>query len=144
MDNRVTVEQGEFKGWSKWDDQPFEHDLVGPFYFRTDEQGPVAAFRAENRHTNAAGTVHGGCLMTFADFALFVAARESFDDDSYGVTVSFSSEFLRGPQPGQLIEGRAEVLKSGRQLVFLRGIITADGKPCLNFSGSLMRLQIKS
>jgi hypothetical protein len=36
---------GEFAGWTTWKEEPFEHDTAGPFYFRVDEKGPVAAFR---------------------------------------------------------------------------------------------------
>ncbi|WP_084396181.1 PaaI family thioesterase [Henriciella aquimarina] len=131
------VENGEFAGWSTWPEEPFEHDAAGPFYFRVDEKGPVAAFRAKRKHMNAGGVVHGGCLMAFADFSLFAIAHEHIQD--YGVTVAFNSEFLSGAPEGAWIEARGEVLRAGRSVIFVRGIITGDGKPCLNFSGTLMR-----
>ena len=131
------VESGEFAGWATWPEEPFEHDTAGPFYFRVDEAGPVAAFRARRKHMNAGGVVHGGCLMAFADFSLFAIAHEYIED--YGVTVAFTSEFLSGPPEGAYIEARGEVLRSGRNLTFVRGLITGDGKPCLNFSGTIMR-----
>ena len=68
---------GEFAGWTHWAHDPFE-SRSGPFYYRTEENDEiVCAFRAEDRHMNGAGFMHGGCLMTFADFALFgIATRE--------------------------------------------------------------------
>ncbi len=132
------VADGEFKGWSTWPDEPFEHDTAGPFYFRVDKLGPVAAFRAARKHMNAGGVVHGGCLMAFADFSLFAIAHEQLHGE-YGVTVAFNSEFLSGPAEGAYVEARGEVLRSGRSIIFVRGLITGDGKPCLNFSGTIMR-----
>ena len=132
------VESGEFEGWYTWPEEPFEHDTAGPFFFRVDEQGPVAAFRAARKHMNAGGVVHGGCLMAFADFSLFAIAHQHIEGE-YGVTVAFNSEFLSGPPEGAYIEARGEVLRAGRSIIFVRGIITGDGKPALNFSGTIMR-----
>ena len=87
---------------------------------------------------NAGGIVHGGCLMAFADYSLFAIAHEKMDEE-YGVTVAFNSEFLSGPQEGAYIEARGDVLRAGKSIIFVRGIITGDGKPALNFSGTIMR-----
>lgn len=136
---QVTIEKtGEFAGWSTWANEPFEHDTAGPFYYNIDADGPVAAFRATRKHMNAGGVVHGGCLMTFADFALFAIAHDGgHDDDSYGVTVAFNCEFLAGALEGQRIEARGEKMGGGRSIQFVRGVITADGTPVLNFSGTI-------
>lgn len=137
------VESGEFAGWSTWQEEPFEYETAGPFYFRTDEHGPVAAFRAERKHMNAGGVVHGGCLMAFADFSLFAIAHDGMEGE-YGVTVAFTSEFLDGALEGELIEARGEVLRSGRSLTFVRGLITSNGRPCLNFSGTIKKRKKRS
>ncbi|KJS38725.1 MAG: thioesterase [Hyphomonas sp. BRH_c22] len=130
------VTEGEFKGWKTWPEEPFEHDTAGPFYMRTDDQGQVAAFRAQRKHMNAGGVMHGGCLMTFADYALFAIAHHGMEG-VYGLTVAFTSEFLDGALEGELIEARGEVLRQGRSLTFVRGLVTANGRPVLNFSGTI-------
>lgn len=133
------ITEGEFTGWHTWPNEPFEHDAAGPFYLREDENGKmVAAFRAERKHMNAGGVVHGGALMTFADFALFALAH-SGDEDGYGVTVAFTSEFLSGALEGEYLEARGEVMGGGRSITFVRGVITADGRPVLNFSGTIKK-----
>ncbi|MEN0077903.1 MAG: PaaI family thioesterase [Pseudomonadota bacterium] len=139
---KVTEREGEFAGWSYWDEEPFEAEAAGPFYMRMEESGPVAAFRAERKHMNGAGVVHGGCLLTFADFALFAIASDAMDG-AYGLTVALTSEFLSGPAEGALIEARGEVLRAGGSLVFVRGLVSAEGTPCLNFSGTVKRLRAK-
>lgn len=137
------IKDGEFKGWQTWPNEPFEYESAGPFYLRQDEQGIVAAFRAARKHMNAGGVVHGGCLMSFADFALFAIAHTG-DDSGYGVTVAFTSEFLSGAKEGEYIEARGEVVGGGRSITFVRGLITADGRPVLNFSGTIKKQHKKA
>ena len=52
---------------------PFE-DYVGPFGYKIEDGKIHFAFRAEPHHANTGNTLHGGILMTFADFALCLAA----------------------------------------------------------------------
>ncbi|MEM9667311.1 MAG: PaaI family thioesterase [Pseudomonadota bacterium] len=135
------VTSGDWAGWRHWPEEPFEYEQAGPFFFRNDDDGPVAAFRAERKHMNGGGVVHGGCLMTFADFALFAIAHQNIGEDNYGLTVAFTSEFLSGPKVGDYIEARGDVLRAGGSLIFVRGIVTAEGKPALNFSGTIKRVR---
>ncbi len=132
----TTITEGEFTGWNAWENEPFEYKTAGPFFMRTDEHGQVAAFRAAHKHMNASGIMHGGCLMTFADFALFALAKTD-DSDGYGVTVAFTAEFLAGAREGEYIEARGEVVGGGRSIKFVRGIVTANGRAVLNFSGTI-------
>lgn len=134
------VDTGEFAGWRYWPDDPFEQS-AGPFYFRQDEGEPVCAFRVLRKHLNGMGILHGGCLMSFADFSLFGIAHEALAPSGYGVTVAFTSEFLGSANEGDYIEARGEVLRAGRSLIFVRGLATAEGRPCLSFSGTLKRLK---
>ena len=130
---------GEFKDWLYWPSEAFEFGAAGPFYYKKIGDEYVSRFRATHKHLNGGGTVHGGCLMTFADFSLFAIATDHID--YYGVTVAFTSEFLSAPKAGQLMEARGEVLKAGRSIIFVRGVITADGVPALNYSGTIKRLK---
>lgn len=138
----VVETKGEFAGWKFWPGDPFESEMVGPFYYKKDENGqPVTAFRASEKHMNGLGFMHGGCMMTFADFSLFAIADDLFDDQTSAVTLSMNSEFLSSAQKGALMEVRGEVLKAGRSIIFIRGVMTADGEPCLNFSGTIKKIK---
>src|SRR5215213_7313872 len=107
----TTVTEGEWAGWCCYPGgDPFE-DLAGPFYWRTGEDGrPVCAFRAERRHLNGGGFLHGGCVMTFADFSLFVIAREHLQG-VMSVTATFNGEFVGTAHEGDLVECTGEVVK---------------------------------
>lgn len=135
----VTLTEGEWAGWSWYPGgDPFE-DLAGPFYFRIgDDARPVCAFRAEMKHLNGGLFMHGGCLMTFADFSLFVIARDALAD-SRSVTATFNGEFVGSAHEGDLIECTGEVVKAGRSMIFVRGIIATGGEPLMSFSAVLKK-----
>ena len=127
------VAEGEFAGWRSWKGDAYE-TLTGPFYWREDEGVPRCAFRAEARHMNGFGAMHGGCMLTFADFALFSLSRRARRGLS-GVTVNLNGDFVGPGHVGELIEARGEVTRAGASLTFVRGLLTADGRPMLSFSG---------
>lgn len=135
----VQVTDGEWAGWSCYPGgDPFE-DLAGTFYFKIEDDGrPVCAFRAERKHLNGGGFLHGGCVMTFADFSLFVIARDAIDGSST-VTATFNCELVGTAFEGDLVECRGEVVKAGRSMVFVRGMITSKGEPLASFSSVLKK-----
>lgn len=138
--SRLTrVTEGEWAGWSCYPGgDPFE-DLAGVFYFRDGPDGrPVCAFRAEKKHMNGGMFLHGGCVMTFADFCLFVIAREELAG-FHAVTATFNGEFVGTAGIGDLVECTGEVVKGGRSLVFVRGLITSKGEPVMSFSATLKK-----
>src|SRR5207245_10555691 len=45
-------------------------EMIGPVYARGEGAGLVLGLRAERKHCNMRGTVHGGILATLADVAL--------------------------------------------------------------------------
>jgi len=135
------VETGDWAGWRTWSGQdPFE-DQSGPFYFREDETGRVTtAFRAEKKHMNGGGFMHGGCMMTFADFSLFAIAWKELAD-SRAVTVSLNGEFIGPARPGDLVSATGEVVRAGGSLLFIRGLIANGSSPMLNFSGVIKKIR---
>ena len=133
------MDEGEFAGWHYWQGDPFEN-RSGPFFHRREADGSyVSAFRAEARHMNGAGFMHGGCLMTFADFALFAIATDALAGDS-AVTLNLSGDFLGPVASGALVEARGEVTRGGGKTIFVRGLVTGDGAPALSFTGIIRRL----
>lgn len=112
---------------------------AGPFYFRKEGAGPGVGFFSELHHGNLGGMVHGGALMTLADMSLFdIAFREI--GRFAAVTVSLNAEFLNPGPIGEFIEATGDITKAGKGLIFVRGLITAQEKNLLAFSGSLKRL----
>jgi uncharacterized protein (TIGR00369 family) len=135
----ITETEGEFAGWKRFDTHDTFDTVVGPFYFRQEADGRVrAAFRAEQKHMNMGGRMHGGCLMTFADIALFMLAYAEMEGAS-GVTVQLESTFLHAGRVGDLIEATGEVTRAGGSLIFARGQIHSGERVLMTFSGVIKR-----
>lgn len=120
-------------------DDPFEMK-TGPFYARDTGEERVYAFRMEADHANAGGAIHGGALMTFADFAICAEAVRGYPDEA-PLTISFSSEFLAAVHEGTLIETRPEILRRTNSFVFMRAVLEVDGHPVLSCTGVIKRLK---
>lgn len=107
-------------GYAPYPNQgPFlEH--IGPVHIREEgsDEEPVFGLRAEERHTNHRGTIQGGMLSTFADFALGRAIEFGATDDDDRATVSLTVDFLKPAEPGDWIESRTSVDRVGGTLAF--------------------------
>ncbi|WP_425410192.1 PaaI family thioesterase [Hyphococcus sp.] len=112
---------------------------AGPFYFREEGPTPGVGFFSRSIHANLGGVIHGGMLMTLADMSLFdICFRKA--GSFRGVTVTMNAEFLRPGPCGCFIEATGETTAIGKRMLFARGLVTAEGKALLSFSGSLKRI----
>jgi uncharacterized protein (TIGR00369 family) len=136
----TVVERGEWKGWTQFTSDPFEQH-AGPFYHRREEDGSVrCSMRVVEKHLNGGGYIHGGALMTFADYCLFAIAQHELHD-APAVTATFNSEFVAAVPAGTLIECTGEVIRSTRHLIFVRGLMRSAEHPVLVFSGTLKKIR---
>ncbi|QOZ36405.1 PaaI family thioesterase [Bradyrhizobium sp. CCBAU 53421] len=134
---------GEFSGWRTSVHTPYEIHS-GPFWYRQEPGGSVrSAFRVEKKHCNDSGNVHGGCLMTFADFCLSVATLPVLEGQA-PTTINFSGSFIDAAQEGDLIMGNCEITRAGRSLIFVQGRLTTNERILFTFSGTVKRGQKKS
>jgi acyl-coenzyme A thioesterase PaaI-like protein len=88
---------------------------------------------------NGGGTIHGGALMSFADFSLFAIAHNALRG-AHAVTLTCNSEFLSAGGLDDIVYADGEVLRETRSLVFVRGLVTQDSRPLLAFSGTLKKI----
>jgi uncharacterized protein (TIGR00369 family) len=106
---------------------PFlEH--IGPILVDEDADELTLALQAEERHANHRGTVQGGVLATFADFALGRAIEQDAQDDKPRATVSLTVDYLAPAKPGTMLEARTEVEKLGGRLAFADCSVSSDGR----------------
>jgi uncharacterized protein (TIGR00369 family) len=138
--NPIVLSEGPFQGWTSWGAgaDPFE-TAMGPFCFRAEGEHIRCAFQPRREHLNGAGAIHGGALMSFADFSLFAIAYNVLTDVK-AVTLTCNCEFLSAGGLGPWVEARGEVLQQTRSLVFVRGILTQDDRALLAFSGTLKKM----
>ena len=92
---------------------------IGPLYCRNLDGIWYAGFVIEPKHRNPLGMVHGGMLASLADYLLsgiaFVAAGKK-----PCITLNLQCNYL-APATAGWIEGKGEVLRQSRSLLFLRG-----------------------
>ncbi len=111
---------------------------MGPFYYKKSAEGLTLGFRAEQRHANIIGSVHGGVMQFFADYAVIMTAMMGQKESC--ATVSCSSHFVSGGKLGDWIEARAEVTRRTGSLIFVTGHIYYGDKTLLNFQSVVRRL----
>ncbi|MBY0563823.1 MAG: PaaI family thioesterase [Hyphomonadaceae bacterium] len=134
------LQEGAFAGWMTWSSgaDPYETS-IGPFVFRDVDGRVSAAFLPRREHLNGGGAVHGGALMSFADFTLFAIAYRRLVN-VHAVTLTCNCEFLGAGAPGQIIEADGEVLRETGSFLFVRGVARQVDRPLLAFSGTLKKL----
>src|SRR5215469_1403182 len=72
------------------------------------------------------GFIHAGVLMTLADHTCGGAAASTMPEDRDVITVENKISFLR-PASAPELTCRAEVLRAGKNLVFVEAAVLADG-----------------
>ena len=119
---------------------PYER-RAGPFFFKSDaKDGVVCGFVAAPEHFNGEGSLHGGMLMSFADYAAFMIAQPELKDMT-AVTLTCYCDFLRaGRTPGAAVLAKGEITRASRNFVFVRGDILCEDKRLASFTMTLKKL----
>jgi uncharacterized protein (TIGR00369 family) len=113
--------------------EPYENqgpflDHIGPIHKRNGGGELVFGLRAEERHLNHRGTVQGGLLSTFADFALGRAIEADAEDGKDRATVSLTIDYLKPANEGDWIEARTHIDRVGGTLSFADCTISAEDR----------------
>ena len=112
----------------------------GPLFARWRDGRLELGFRVGPRHVNPGLACHGGMLVMFADILISTAAQYQAEiPRQFLPTISLQSDFLAPAPLGSWIEGRAEILKVTKRLVFSQGLISADGASVMRASGVFRR-----
>lgn len=93
-------------------------ELLGPVYQRNDPACLVIGLRADAKHCNARGQVHGGVLAALADIAMGYSAAFSTDPPTPMVTASQTIDYAGKAGKGDWIEVHTDVQKVGASLAF--------------------------
>ena len=112
-------------------------DGVGPLYGRLDEGRFVLGIRIERRHCNPGGTCHGGMIMTLSDMLLLMGSNIEGGVNRYFTTVNVTCDFIAPAHEGVWVEGRMQVLRVARSLVFSQGLFTTGDTVVARCSGIL-------
>ena len=102
-------------------------ELIGPVYCRGSGRDFVLGLRAQEKHCNTRGSVHGGALATLADIALGYALSYSTEPPTPAVTANLTLDFAGSAKAGDWLEAHVDIQKLGKRLAFANCYISADG-----------------
>lgn len=112
---------------------------VGPLYYRRGEKGTrdefVMGLRVQPYMCNPAGTLHGGMMMTVADLVGGMGATSLAGiRGKFVPTVSMTFDFVAPARTGDWVEGRAELVRATRSLLFSHIYLTVGDTKILRAS----------
>jgi uncharacterized protein (TIGR00369 family) len=137
MNDKPVMEPAAFDparaGWRIISNNTAFGDLVGPIW-RLDGERPRFGFVVAAKHLNRTGILHGGMLMTLADNAMAIAAREAIGSKRHA-TIELNIQFVGGVKLGEFVEAYPEVVRATRSLMFMaakmfvgdRVVVTTNG-----------------
>ena len=97
--------------------------------YAIEEVGPMsAAVRLSHHpdHLRPGGTISGPAMFALSDLALYVAILHEIGRVKLAVTTSVSINFLRKPEPRDLL-GRAKLMKLGKRLAVGEVALFSEG-----------------
>jgi len=139
---------------------PFDHNALeasgwkrlrsaGPFMALTSElwrrsEATVTEYGllTEKKHLNAAGTVHGGFLVTLIDQIISIEAWEAVGRKPMA-TIQLDTHFMGAVREGEWLVSRAIVEQKTRSMVFLSAQISTAQRPVARAQG-IMKLLTQS
>jgi uncharacterized protein (TIGR00369 family) len=122
--------------------RPFGAGFIGangPLYVRRTEAVFQLGFRVEQRHCNPMGICHGGMIATFCDMLLPISAHVLSAEIGrrFLPTISLQIDYLAPSPLGAWVQGEAQLLRLTRSMVFMQGLVQADGVNVARASGIL-------
>ena len=115
-------------------------DNIGPFFYRKSDDDLLLGMRATAKHTNGNGSVHGGVLLAFADYAVTMLALRGVSGETC-VTVSLNSDFMAAARVGDWVSGHGEVVRRTGSMTFVRGYLAVGDSTVLSFQSVVRRLK---
>ena len=86
----------------------------------------VVRLKATDSHLRPGGTVSGPSMMALADLAAYVAILAHIGPVALAVTTNLNINFLRKPEPGDLL-CTCRILKLGKRLAIVECGISGEG-----------------
>jgi uncharacterized protein (TIGR00369 family) len=94
----------------------------------------VLGFRVHQHMCNPAGGLHGGMMMTVADLVGTMGGGTLVGLRKFLPTVSMTFDFVAPAKVGDWVEGRAEVVRQTRSLLFTNIYLTVGEEKFLRAS----------
>lgn len=102
------------------------------------QDGGGFTFEIAEHHLNGDERLHGGMMMTLASIVLGAVAKETAAEKSPGATVrplSLNCDFVSAGEKGDRVEGRAEVTRATRTVLFISGELRVGERMLMTATG---------
>lgn len=108
--------------------------MVGPLWRKGFGREVRFGLLPEAKHGNHRNIVHGGMLMTLADYGLGSYMAEIVGNQNQ-VTIQLDVQFNSPAILGEFLEVKTEMTRQTSQLFFLRGLIMSGERVVVSASG---------
>ena len=100
-------------------------ELVGTELSSTEEGGASVSLRAEERHLNPSGTVHGGVISTLIDVSMAEALNTMTEEGEQPFTIQITVNYMK---PGKLgtLTSTAAVRKGGERITVVEAEVVQE------------------
>ena len=95
---------------------------------RVEDRFTQVRMKHHPHHLRPGGTISGPSLMMLADTAMYIVLLAMIGPVAMAVTANLNINFLRKPEPGDII-ARANLLKLGRRLAVGEIAMYSDNEP---------------
>ena len=118
--------------------EPTFNSHIGNLYMKRGAKGTrdefVLGFRVRQNMCNPAGGLHGGMMMTVADLVGGMGGSRLAGIKKFMPTVSMTFDFVAPARVGDWVEGRAELVRATRSLLFTHIYLTVGETKILRAS----------
>jgi uncharacterized protein (TIGR00369 family) len=99
--------------------------LVGTEVSSAEEGRAAVSLKAEERHLNPSGTVHGGVISTLIDASMAEALNTMTEEDEQPFTIQITVNYMKPGKPGRLTS-TAEVRKGGERITIVEAEVVQE------------------
>jgi acyl-coenzyme A thioesterase 13 len=110
-------------------------DLLGPIYSRGSGAELSLGLRAQQKHSNMRGIVHGGVLAALADMALGYTLAFSSEPPVRLVTANLTIDYAGSAKIGDWLYTRTDIQRQGGRLAFASCFIYVEEQRIVRASG---------
>ncbi len=118
--------------------EPTFNSHIGNLFVKRGEKGTrdefVMGFRVHQHMCNPAGGLHGGMMMTVADLVGAMGGGTLAGLRKFLPTVNMTFDFVAPAKVGDWVEGRAELVRATRSLLFTNIYLTVGEEKILRAS----------
>ncbi|MGV8995474.1 MAG: PaaI family thioesterase [Parvibaculaceae bacterium] len=105
--------------------------FAGPVMGGTDDKGPLFLMDIATQHLNGADRLHGGMMMSLMSIVMGEVASNAAtakDASAKARALSVNCDFVSAGEAGERIEGRAEITRATRSVMFISGTLSVGAR----------------